>query len=356
MMTPTLVLEHERPRLVIGSAGSVRLAGAIAQVTWRILRGMPIAEAIRAPRLHVEGATAAPRGRLAGLGGRAAPEGLGGHTAGAVCNLFFGGVQAAGSAADDGFEAAGDPRRAGRGHGRRVTTVQACDAARRRRARRARGERGPRGGALDPRHRPLALRRRTSDATCARSSATPTPPCSSPRIEERSSGGSRSRATRTRRAGTSPTSGSWSPRAIAGGESARRSSTRRSRGRAASGVRKLELHVFPWNEPALAALRVVRLRARGIPQAALRARRRARRRHPHGVLRGAGRGVALAARARALRPDEHRKRAIRHSATRPGAVPAAEEEDHVEGPQHSWASYGSPWRNGTMRAPPPTAS
>jgi len=34
MMTPTLVLQHGRPRLVIGSAGSVRPAGAMAQVAW----------------------------------------------------------------------------------------------------------------------------------------------------------------------------------------------------------------------------------------------------------------------------------------------------------------------------------
>ena len=53
-----------------------------------------------------------------------------------------------------------------------------------------------------------------------------------------------------------------------------------------SGVRKLELHVFPWNEPALGALRVVRFRARGLSKAPLRARGRARRRHPDGVLRG----------------------------------------------------------------------
>lgn len=37
MLTPTLALEEERPRLVLGSAGSVRLAGAIAQVAWRVL-------------------------------------------------------------------------------------------------------------------------------------------------------------------------------------------------------------------------------------------------------------------------------------------------------------------------------
>ena len=58
MLTPTLVLEDERPRLLLGSAGSVRLAGAIAQVAWRVVRGgMPVEEAIDAPRMHVEGPT-----------------------------------------------------------------------------------------------------------------------------------------------------------------------------------------------------------------------------------------------------------------------------------------------------------
>lgn len=57
MMTPTLLLEAGHPRLVLGSAGSVRLAGAIAQVTWRVLRGTPVAPAIESPRLHVDGMT-----------------------------------------------------------------------------------------------------------------------------------------------------------------------------------------------------------------------------------------------------------------------------------------------------------
>ena len=114
MMTPTLVLRHGRPRLVIGSAGSVRLAGAIAQVTWRILRGMPIADAIRAPRLHVEGATVHleggwPDSEVAALPGTWELNRWGG------LNLYFGGVQAAGIAGSDGFEAAGDPRRGGIG-------------------------------------------------------------------------------------------------------------------------------------------------------------------------------------------------------------------------------------------------
>ncbi|HUH15674.1 MAG TPA: gamma-glutamyltransferase, partial [Gaiellaceae bacterium] len=55
MMTPTLVLEDGRPRLALGSAGSVRLAGAIAQVADAVLRGTPVAEAIDRPRIHVDG-------------------------------------------------------------------------------------------------------------------------------------------------------------------------------------------------------------------------------------------------------------------------------------------------------------
>ena len=114
MMTPTLVLEHGRPRLVIGSAGSVRLAGAIAQVTWRILRGNHVGDAIRAPRLHVEGATVHLEGGWSDADAASLPaswdvvrwEGI---------NLFFGGVQAVLRGPDGTLEAAGDPRRGGAG-------------------------------------------------------------------------------------------------------------------------------------------------------------------------------------------------------------------------------------------------
>jgi gamma-glutamyltranspeptidase/glutathione hydrolase len=114
MMTPTLVLEHGRPRVVIGSAGSVRLAGAIAQVTWRILRGEHVDNAIRAPRLHVEGTTVHLEGGWTDADAASLPaswnvvrwEGI---------NLFFGGVQAVLRAADGTLEAAGDPRRGGAG-------------------------------------------------------------------------------------------------------------------------------------------------------------------------------------------------------------------------------------------------
>jgi len=114
MMTPILVLESDRPRLVLGSAGSVRLAGAIAQVAWRILQGVPVASAIEAPRLHVEGNTLHLEGGWEDDAVADLPaswdvvrwEGL---------NLFFGGVQAVAQAPDGTLQAAGDPRRGGAG-------------------------------------------------------------------------------------------------------------------------------------------------------------------------------------------------------------------------------------------------
>jgi gamma-glutamyltranspeptidase / glutathione hydrolase len=114
MMSPTIVLDSGRPALVLGSAGSVRLAGAIAQVTWRILGGMHVDEAIRASRLHVEGTTLHLEGGWPDEEVATLPpdwqvnrwDGL---------NLFFGGVQAVHASAEGALEAAGDPRRGGAG-------------------------------------------------------------------------------------------------------------------------------------------------------------------------------------------------------------------------------------------------
>jgi gamma-glutamyltranspeptidase/glutathione hydrolase len=112
MMTPTLVLSDGRPRLMLGSAGSVRLAGAIAQVTWRVLRGTAVAEAIDAPRIHVEGSL------LHLEGGWAEDVTLRLSDAWDVVrwsgrNLFFGGVSAVERRPDGTLAAAGDPRRGG---------------------------------------------------------------------------------------------------------------------------------------------------------------------------------------------------------------------------------------------------
>jgi gamma-glutamyltranspeptidase/glutathione hydrolase len=114
MMTPTMILEDDRPRLVLGSAGSVRLAGAIAQVAWHVLCDVDLTAAIDAPRVHVEGATLHVEGgwdedAVAGLPQSWDVVPWSGR------NLFFGGVQAVALAADGSLAAAGDPRRGGAG-------------------------------------------------------------------------------------------------------------------------------------------------------------------------------------------------------------------------------------------------
>ena len=89
MMTPTLVLEDGRPRLALGSAGSVRLAGAIAQVADAVIRGTPVGEAIDLPRVHVDGDVLHLEGGLMDV----APEGWK-PVRWAGRNLYFGGVSA----------------------------------------------------------------------------------------------------------------------------------------------------------------------------------------------------------------------------------------------------------------------
>ncbi|MDX6437601.1 MAG: gamma-glutamyltranspeptidase / glutathione hydrolase [Gaiellaceae bacterium] len=110
MMTPTIVLDDGTPRLALGSAGSVRLAGAIAQVADAVLRGAPVEEAIERPRIHVEGNVLHLEG---GLTERPPPGWK--HVRWAGRNLFFGGVAAVERRADGTLAAAGDPRRGGHG-------------------------------------------------------------------------------------------------------------------------------------------------------------------------------------------------------------------------------------------------
>jgi gamma-glutamyltranspeptidase / glutathione hydrolase len=114
MLAPTLVLDDERPRLALGSAGSVRLAGAIAQVAWRVLAGEPVGDAIDAPRMHVDGSTL----NLEGGWGEDEIRPLAADwevVRWLGRNLYFGGVQAVELRADGTLAAAGDPRRGGAG-------------------------------------------------------------------------------------------------------------------------------------------------------------------------------------------------------------------------------------------------
>jgi gamma-glutamyltranspeptidase/glutathione hydrolase len=116
MMTPTLVLEQGRPRLLLGSAGSVRLSGAIAQVADAVLSGSSVGEAIEAPRFHVSGERELhleggwPASVTAEL-----PAGAWEVIPWQSLNLYFGGVSAVELRADGTLDAAGDPRRGGHG-------------------------------------------------------------------------------------------------------------------------------------------------------------------------------------------------------------------------------------------------
>jgi gamma-glutamyltranspeptidase/glutathione hydrolase len=115
MMTPTLVIEDGRPRLVLGSAGSVRLSGAIAQVVTRVIGGASVADAIAAPRIHVVDSTLHLEGGWPPETADAFPAGAWELVAWQSLNLYFGGVAAVELKPDGTLDAAGDPRRGGHG-------------------------------------------------------------------------------------------------------------------------------------------------------------------------------------------------------------------------------------------------
>ncbi len=111
MMAPSLFLREGRPRLVVGSAGSARLRGAILQVVANVVaRGLGVEEAVEAPRVHLESG-------VAHCEDPAAADEL--EAAGYPVvrwrerNLFFGGVSAVEVRGDGSLAAGGDPRRGG---------------------------------------------------------------------------------------------------------------------------------------------------------------------------------------------------------------------------------------------------
>ncbi len=116
MMAPSVVLRRGRPRLVVGSAGSVRLRAAILQAVVNVVEhGLGVEEAIGAPRVHLEephlhcegGLDATEVDRLEARGFDVVRW--------RRRNLYFGGVSAVEVAPDGSLHAAGDPRRGGHG-------------------------------------------------------------------------------------------------------------------------------------------------------------------------------------------------------------------------------------------------
>ncbi|MFQ5894231.1 MAG: gamma-glutamyltransferase, partial [Nitrospinota bacterium] len=114
-MSPTLVYEGERLRLVVGSPGSYRIVPALAQVLVNFLdHGMSLAEAVEAPRFHFQGEKLELEERI--------PEGVRRELAGRGFDLrvggafdhYFGGFHAVELDAESGaLRAAADPRRTG---------------------------------------------------------------------------------------------------------------------------------------------------------------------------------------------------------------------------------------------------
>jgi len=116
MMAPSVVLHRGQPRLIVGSAGSVRLRAAILQTVVNVVdHGLEVGEAIEAPRVHLEerhlhcegGSDPAELDRLEARGYDVVRW--------RRRNLYFGGVAAVEVAADGTLAAAGDPRRGGHG-------------------------------------------------------------------------------------------------------------------------------------------------------------------------------------------------------------------------------------------------
>jgi len=116
MMAPTIVVGERGPRLVVGSAGSIRLRGAIMQVIVNVLgHSLGVAEAIDRPRIHVEephlhcegGFDPAELDRVAAMGHDLVRW--------RRRNLFFGGTNAVEVLPDGTVAAAGDARRGGVG-------------------------------------------------------------------------------------------------------------------------------------------------------------------------------------------------------------------------------------------------
>lgn len=114
MMAPTLVSDAAGERtVVLGSGGSNRIRSAILQVLAAHLDfGLPLAEAVERPRLHVEGERLEIEGGFDEAVVQTLARQWPDHRAWPERNLFFGGAHAV-AQAPEGFSGAGDPRRGG---------------------------------------------------------------------------------------------------------------------------------------------------------------------------------------------------------------------------------------------------
>ncbi len=111
-MSPTVVLDGRRPELVVGGSGGPTIISGTLQVVLEVVAyGLPLGEAVRAPRVHDQGVPAVlavEPGVEAGV--RGVLERLGHHV---VVTPMIGEVSACGLARDGSPVAAGDARKDG---------------------------------------------------------------------------------------------------------------------------------------------------------------------------------------------------------------------------------------------------
>lgn len=114
-MSPSVVLRAGSPHLVVGSAGSLRLRGAVMQIVVNVVgHGLPVKDALDRPRVHLEGDDLHCEGghdpaeldKLEQMGWKVARW--------RNRNLYFGGAAAV-TLEEGKLAAAGDPRRGGAG-------------------------------------------------------------------------------------------------------------------------------------------------------------------------------------------------------------------------------------------------
>jgi gamma-glutamyltranspeptidase / glutathione hydrolase len=109
MMAPSVLLRPDAPPLALGSGGSERIRSALTQVLAQLLDdGLPLAEAVAAPRIHWDGRTVQVEPGLAAdaVAALAATRPV---NVWQVTDLYFGGVNAVDAAGDR----VGDHRRGG---------------------------------------------------------------------------------------------------------------------------------------------------------------------------------------------------------------------------------------------------
>jgi gamma-glutamyltranspeptidase/glutathione hydrolase len=114
MMSPAVAEWPDGTRVALGSGGSNRIRSAITQVLVNLIDfGMPLSEAVAAPRMHLERNQLSVEPGFSGAASAALEAAVPQMNTWPDKNLFFGGVHTVSVGHGGVFDGAGDPRRGG---------------------------------------------------------------------------------------------------------------------------------------------------------------------------------------------------------------------------------------------------